>query len=328
MKFNRRKFLKLAAGGVASSAVSRIARAQTYPSRAITISVPFAAGGSTDTIGRMIAQHMRTSLGQPVIVENVAGASGTIGVCRAAHAVPDGYTLSIGHLASHVINGAVFALPCDLLNDFAPIAQLVGSAPLLIVARKSMPANDLKEFIGWLKANPDSASQGTSGAGSASHVAGLSLQKETGTRFGFVPYRGAAPAMQDLLAGHIDFYMATAIDVLPHLHNIKTYAVTGHTRLAAASDIPTVDEEGLPQFYVSLWQALWAPKGTPKSIIMRLNQAVVDALADSTVRQRLADLGEEIPPREEQTPEALGALHKAEIEKWWPIIKAANIRAD
>ena len=280
MKLLRRRFLHLAAGAGAMPVVSQIARAQTYPSRAITILVPSAAGGSTDTIGRLIVQPMRTSLGEPVILENVTGASGTIGVCRAAHAVPDGYTLSIGQLATHVFNGAVFALSCDVLNDFTPIAQLVDSVPLLIVARKSLPANNLKEFITWLKANPDKASQGTSGAGSASHIAGLSLQKkETGTRFGFVPYRGAAPAMQDLLAGHIDFYMATAVDVLPHLRDIKTYAVTGNTRLAAAPDIPTVDEEGLPRFYVSLWQALWAPKGTPKNVIARLraNFAVLES---------------------------------------------------
>ncbi len=253
------------------------------------------------------------------------GAAGSIAVGRVARAAPDGYTLSIGSWATHVLNGAIYALQYDVLNDFEPVS-LITTQPVLIVAKKAMPANDLKELIGWLKANPDKATQGTAGAGSVLHVAGAFFQRETGTRFQFVPYRGAAPAIQDLLAGQIDLIFDLAANSLPQVRagTIKAYAVTAKSRLAAASDIPTVDEAGLPGFYVSNWQAFWVPKGTPKEVIGRLNSAVVDALADPAVRQRLADLGQDFLPLEQQTPEALRALQKAEIEKWWPIIKAAD----
>ena len=329
MKLPRRRFLDLALGATALPATSGFAWAQTYPTRPITIVVPFAVGGATDVIGRIVAERMRASLGQPIIIENLTDASGTLGVGRGARAAPDGYTLVIGQWTTFVGNGALYALQYDLLNDFEPISLLV-ETPLLVIAKKAMSAKDLKEFIAWLKANPNKATQGHAGAGSNLHVAGLLFQKQTGSSFQSVPYRGGAPAQQDLVAGHIDFMMSAPIESLPQvrLGNIKAYAVTAKTRLAAAPDIPTVDEAGLPGFYFSEWWGLWAPKRTPKNIIAKLNAAVVDALADQAVGQRLADFGQEIFPRDRQTPEALGALHKAEIEKWWPIIKAAGIKAE
>ena len=258
-----------------------------------------------------------------MIIENVSGASGSIGTGRVARAEADGYTLGIGYLGTHVFNGVAFQLPYDLLNDFEPVSLLVTN-PLLIVARKNMPANDLRELIAWLKANPGKASQGTSGAGGTSEVAGTFFQKETGTRFQLVSYRGAAAMMQDLLAGQIDLMIDFAANSLPQVRagTIKAYAVTAPSRLRAAPDIPTVDEAGAPELYISAWQGIWAPKGTPKDVIGKLNAAVVTASADPSVRQRLADLGQEIYPRDQQTPEALRALQEAEIKKWWPIIKS------
>jgi len=303
--------------------------AQTYPSRPVTIIVPFAAGGPTDVIARTLAEPMRASLGQPVVIENVTGANGNIGVGRVARAAPDGHTIGIGHWSTHVVNGAVYPLPYDLLRDFEPIS-LISTNSYLIVAKNAFPATDLKSFIAWLRANPDKASEGTAGAGSPQHVSGVFFQKATGTRFQFIPYRGAAPAMQDLLAGHIDMIIDDPTNSLPQVRagRIKAFAVTSKTRLAAAPDIPTVDEAGLPGFYFSRWHALWAPKGTPRDAIAKLNAAVVAALADAGVRAKLADLGQDIYPREQQTPEALATLHRAEIEKWWPIIKAAGIKME
>jgi len=305
------------------------ATAQTYPSRPITMVVPYAAGGPTDTIARIMAEKMRGSLGQTIIVENVTGAAGTIGVGKVARAAPDGYTISIGHWGTHVVNGAIYALQYDVLNDFEPVA-MIATNPQIIVAKKAVPAKDLKELIAWLKANSATATQGTAGHGSGSHVSGVYLQKITGTSFQFVPYRGAGPAMQDLVAGQIDIMVDQAANSLPQVRagTIKAYAVTDKMRLAAAPDIPTVDEAGVPGLHISIWHALWMPKGTPKDIIARLNAAVMDALADAGARQRLAELGQEIPPREQQSPQVLFAYHKAEIEKWWPIIKAANIKGE
>jgi tripartite-type tricarboxylate transporter receptor subunit TctC len=308
---------------------SEDAAAQAYPSRPITMIVPFPAGGPSDTLARVLSEHMRGSLGQPIVIENVAGASGSIGVGRVARAAPDGYTLTLGNWPTHVINGAVYTLPYDLRTDFEPVS-LIANNPQLIVAKNAMPAQNLREFIGWLRANPDKASKGTSGVGSAIHVAGVFLQKETGTRFQFVPYRGAAPAMQDLAAGQIDFMIDLAANALPHVRagSIKAYAVTDNRRLPSAQEIPTVDEAGVPGLHVSTWFGLWGTKGTPKTVVTKLNAALVEALADPAVRKRFADLGQEMFPLEQQTPQALAAFHKAEIEKWWPIIKAANIRSE
>ncbi len=301
--------------------------AQGYPSRPITMVVPFPAGGSTDVIGRIVSERMRASLGQPIIIENVGGAGGSIGVGRVARASPDGYMLDIGQWDTHVANGATYKLSYDLMQDFEPIA-LLSSNPLLILAKKAMPADDLKGLIAWLKANPDKASQAIPTAGS--HVAGILLQKETGTRFAFVPYRGGGPAMQDLVAGQIDMMIIQAAVALPQVRAgaIKAYAVTAKSRFAAAPDIPTVDEAGTPGLHIAGWFGLFAPKGTPKDVIRKLNAAAAEALGDPTVRARLADVGQEIPPSDQQTPEALAAFHKAEVEKWWPIIKAANIKGE
>jgi tripartite-type tricarboxylate transporter receptor subunit TctC len=329
MKLPRRRFLHLAAGATALPAVSRIASAQTYPSRPITIVVPAAAGGPLDVLARILSERMRLSLAQPLLIENVAGAAGSIGVGRVARATPDGYTLSMGMWGTHVVNPAIYALSYDVVRDFEPIL-LIGSMPELIVAKKATPAKDLKGLIAWLKANPDKASQGTSGVGSAGHVAGVFFQNVTGTRYQFVPYRGLAPAMAALLAGQIDMMIDVPTSSLPHVRSgsIKAYAIMNKGRIASAPDIPTVDEAGLPGFYASVWYSLWAPKRTPMDIISKLNAAAMDALDEPVVRARLAEIGQEIFPREQQTPEALGALQRAEIEKWWQIIKAANIKGE
>jgi tripartite-type tricarboxylate transporter receptor subunit TctC len=314
---------------LAALAGTGIATAQTYPSRPITIVVPYSAGGPTDTIARIMAERMRGPLGQTIVVENTTGAGGTIGVGRVARAAPDGYTISIGHWGTHVVNGAIYALQYDVLNGFEPVAMIANN-PQLIVAKKAVPAKDLKELIAWLKANSATATQGTAGHGTASHISGVYLQNITGTRFQFVPYRGAGPAMQDLVAGQIDLMIDQAANSLPQVRagTVKAYAVTDKTRLAAAPEIPTVDEAGVPGLHISIWHALWLPKGTPADIVGKLNAAVVDTLADAGVRQRLAELGQDIPAREQQTPQALLAHHKAEIEKWWPVIKAANIKGE
>jgi len=306
------------------------ASAQTYPSRPITLVVPFGAGGPADTIGRIVAEGMRAAIGQPVIVENVAGASGTIGVGRVAGAAADGHMAVLGNWATHVLNGALFTARYDLVADFEPVS-LVSSDSLLIVARKTMPANDLNAFVAWLKENPNQATQGTTGAGGVSTVGGLFFRKATGTQFRFVPYRGGlGPAMQDLVAGQIDFMIDTTANSLPQVRagTIKAYAVMAKSRLPAAPEIPTVDEAGLPGLYALNWQAMFVPKGTPEDVVAKLNAALTTALADATVRRRLADIGQEIFPRAQQTPDALAAWQKAEIEKWWPIVKEANIKTE
>jgi len=324
---NRLLAAMFAIGCVLSAVIP--AHSQTFPSRPVTIVVPYPAGGPTDTIARLLGERMRAGLGQPVIIENVSGAAGNLGVGRVARAAPDGYTLSIGHWGSHVVNGAIYTLPYDLLADFEPVALLT-DGPQLIVGSKSVPAKDLQGLIAWLKANPGKATLGTTGVGGASHLAGLLFQKTTGTELQIVPYRGAAPRMQDMLAGLIHLAFDQAASSLPQVRagNLAAYAVTSGKRLAVAPDIPTVDEAGLPGFYISVWHGLWAPKATPKEVVHKLNAAVVDALADATVRQRLTELGQELPAREQQTPEGLGAYQIAEIEKWWPIIKAAGIKVD
>jgi tripartite-type tricarboxylate transporter receptor subunit TctC len=326
----RRQFLHLAAVAATLPAVSRVMWAQSYPTRPVTMVVAFGAGGPSDVIARILAEGMRASLGQPVVIENFAGASGTIGVGRVARAAPDGYTLVLGNWATHVLNGPMFTLQYDLIADFEPVA-LVSSDPLMIVGKKALPAKDLKEFVAWLKANPDQATQGTTGAGGISTVGGLFFQRETGTRFRFVPYRvGLAAAMQDLVGGQIDFMIDTAANSLPQVRagTIKAFAVTSKTRLAAAPDITTVDEAGLPGLYALNWQAAFLPKNAPKEVVAKLNAAIASALADTSVRTRLAGIGQEILPRDQQTPEALAVFQKAEVEKWWPLIKAANIKAE
>jgi tripartite-type tricarboxylate transporter receptor subunit TctC len=323
MKFPRRQFLQLTASAAALPAASRIARAQTYPARPITMIVPFPAGGPTDVVGRVIAERMRNSLGQPIIIENVSGADGSIGVGRAARAKADGYTIVLGVLGT-VLNGAFYSLPYDVVDDFAPISPLT-TFPMFLFAKKTMPAKDLNELVAWLKANPNTVSAAIGVLGV--HLETAFFQKETGTQFALVPYRGTAPAMQDLVAGHIDLFFDTAIQLpLVRAGSIKAFAVTSDTRLALAPDIPTFRELGLPALSYASWQGLFTPSGTSKEIIGKLNAAAVQALADPAVRSRIVDLGFEIFPRERQTPEALSALVKADIEKWWPIIKEAGIK--
>jgi tripartite-type tricarboxylate transporter receptor subunit TctC len=328
-KIPRRRFLHLAAGAAAMPAVSRLAHAQAYPSRPITINVPFAAGGSTDVIGRILAERMKVTLGQTVIIENVTGAGGTIGVTRAVRAAPDGYTLSLGQNGSHVITGATYSnLTYNLLTDFEPVSLLVIS-PFVITTTKAVPANNLKELIAYLKANPG-RTVGNAGMGSITHVAGLVFESMTGTKLQFVPYRGTGPAMQDLVAGQIDMMIGDPITGMPQVRAgiLKIYGVASDTRLPSAPEVPTVDEAGLPGFHISLWHGLWVPKGTPKPVIARLHDAVLDTLSDPATKAKLAQQGQEIFPRDQQNPGALAALQKAEIEKWWPIIKASGFKVE
>ena len=304
------------------------AGAQAYPSRPITLIVPFPAGGPTDTLARILAEHMRTTLGQPLIVENVSGAGGNIGVGRAARAAPDGYTLVMGHWQTHVLNGASYKLPYDVVSDFEPVS-LLAETPQWIVARKNLPAKDLTELIAWLKENVGKATAGTVGVGGP-EITAIYFQKATGTSFQFVPYRGGAALSQDLVGGQIDISFNNAASTFVQVRSgaIKAYAVMARSRWALAPDVPTIDEAGIPGLYASFWHGLWAPKGTPKEIIAKLNMALRAALADQTVRQRFSEQGQDIPPEDRQTPEALAAQQKAEIEKWWPIMKAANIKVE
>jgi len=315
----------IAAGLGAASA----ADAQDYPSHPIMMIVPLAPGGSTDTLGRIMAQAMSKTLGQPVVVENVAGAAGVIGVTRAERSPPDGYTVQWGMWGTNMANGAIYSLDFDLLNDLEPVG-LVATQPFFIDARKTMPANNLKELVAWIKANAGKVTMGTSGVGSPSHVAGVLMEQLVGVNWQMVSYRSAGLAQQDLLAGFTDLQLDTPAVSLPHVQSgtLKAYAVTAKERIDVAPDIPTTDEAGLPGFYFSFWHAMWAPKGTPKPIIAKLNAAIVAALADPETRKKLTDLAQVIYPRDQQTPEALHAFQKAEVDKWWPIIKAAGIKAE
>jgi tripartite-type tricarboxylate transporter receptor subunit TctC len=323
------KLLTVMIAALLGLACNGIAAAQDYPTRSITMIVPFPAGGATDTLARFLAERMRGPLGQSVIIENFAGAAGSLGVGRAVRSPADGYTLSIGTSTTHMLTGGLYALPFDLLKDLEPVIQ-IGSEPLLIVGKKALPAEDLKGLIAWLRANPDKASVGIAGVGAAGHLAGISFQKQTGTKFQFVPYRGNAPAMQDLLAGQIDFMIEPSSNFksLVGAGSVKPFAVTGRTRLPASPDIPTADEAGLPGFVASLWYGLWVPKGTPKDIIARLNAIMVQILSDPRAKQRFEDLGIQITPLDQQSPEALRALQKAEMARWWPIIKASNLKGE
>lgn len=323
------KSLSIAVAMSAALVAAGRADAQTFPSKPITIVVPFAAGGPIDTTTRTIAEHMRSSLGQTIVIENVTGAAGGIAAGRVARAKPDGYTLVTGIWGTHVANGAIYKLQYDVQKDFEPVGLLT-SNPLLIVSKKDMPAANLTELVAWLKANPGKASQGTSGVGSVGHLVGVLFQSVTKTEFQFVPYRGLGPAMTDMLAGHIELMFDTPATSLPHVQtgNVKAFAVTAPQRIPSAPDVPTVDEAGIPGLHASTWTAFFAPKGTPKEVVTRLNAAVVEALADPEVRKRLQKIGQEIYPREQQSPEALAALQAADIKKWWPIIEAANIKAE
>ena len=308
---------------------STLASAQTFPSRPITIIVPFAAGGPTDALARIIGDRMRQTLGQPIVVEDVTGAGGTIGVGRAVHAAPDGYTLSIGHLGTHVINGAIYPLNFDLLKDLEPVAT-IASNPMMIVSKNDVPAKNLSELIAWIRAHDGKVTAGTAGVGSGAHFSGVYFGQQIGSKLQFVPYRGTGPALLDLVAGQIDVIVDQASNSLAQVKagKIRAYAVTSGKRLAAAPDIPTVDEAGLPGFHVELWSGIWVPKGTPKDIVGKLNAAIVDALADPAVRKRMAEAGLDIPSRDKQTPEGLAAYQQAEASKWWPMIKDANIRSN
>jgi tripartite-type tricarboxylate transporter receptor subunit TctC len=323
------KLLALMVAGIVGLASTGMAMAQGYPAHPITMIVPFAAGGPTDTLARILAQRMTVKLGQSIVIEKVSGASGSIGVGRVARSSPDGYSLSIGNITTHVFNGAINPLPYDLLKDFEPIA-MVASNPQLVLGKREISANTLQELIAWLQAQPGAVLIGTTGNGSSPHISGVYLQKTLAISATMVPYRGAAPALQALMAGQIDILFDQVSNALPQVRakTVKAYAVTAKTPSAAAPDISTVDTAGLPGFYMAVWHGLWAPKGTPTDVITKLNAAVLDALADSSVRARLAELGQEIPALDQQSPQALGVFQKAEIEKWWPLIKAANIKAE
>ena len=327
MRYRRRQFLQLAAGTAVLPMLSRSAAAQAFPTRPITVVVPVPAGGALDTNARLIASGMSAALGQPVVIENVTGASGSTGTGRVARATPDGYTIVYGANVTHVLNAAVLQLNYDVVADFEPIA-LIGKTPWFICAKKDLPANNLREMIAWLKENPDKASLGTAGNGSPSHIAGVLFQNVTGTKFQLIPYRGVAPVIPDLVSGQIELSILDPITSLPQFRagKIKIFAVLTNKRTANAPDIPTVDEAGAPGVYMEPWQAMFAPKGTPKDVIAKLNSAVVSALTDAAISKKLAEQSYEITPREQLTPEYLAQFHKAEIEKWFPIIRAAGIR--
>jgi tripartite-type tricarboxylate transporter receptor subunit TctC len=301
-------------------------QAQTYPSRQITIVVPFPPGGSTDVAGRIMAEKMRPLLGQPVIIENVGGAGGSIAVGRVARAAPDGYTIDIGQWDTHV-GSIIYPLNYDLQKDFEPIG-LISVNPQLMVARKTLPADDLKGLVAHMKANPGKVTFVNQNA--AGQVSGILLQQLTDTRVQFIPYRGAGPAMTDLISGQVDLLVVQGAVALPQVRGgtIKAIANLSPRRSASMPDIPTSDESGVPGLYMSGWFGFFAPKGTPKDIIAKLNGAMVQVLADPAVRARFAELGLDVASREQQTPEGLAAFQQAEIEKWWPIIKAANVKPE
>jgi len=304
------------------------ATAQTYPTRPITIIAPFPAGGPLDGIARVLGESMHASLGQPVVVENVAGAGGNLGIGRLARATPDGYTVGIGQWSTQVVNPVTYSLPYDVLKDFEPVALLT-ITPQLIIARKDFPAKDIKELVTWLKANPDKATAATVGAAGGAQVSAMYFQQKTGTTFRFVPYRGGGPAILDLMAGRVDLMFDQAANAVGHVRSgsVKAYAVMSKKRWSQLPDVPAIDESGTPGLYVDYWHGMWAPKGTPKPIIAKLNAAIVHALADPAVRKRLAEFGHEVFPADQQSPEALAAYHKAETEKWWPIVRAMNLHA-
>ncbi len=305
------------------------ASAETFPSHPITLVVPFAAGGPSDAMARILAERMAVKLGQNILIENVTGAAGSIAVGRVVRAAPDGYTVGFGHLGTHVSNGAIYPLGYDLVDDLAPVV-LLPSNPMIIVSTKAVPANSLPELLDWLRSRPQPATTGTAGAGSGSHLAGLYFENITGIKLQYVPYRGTAPAMNDLVAGQIDLMIDQLSNSLPQVRagTIRAYAITNATRVGTAPDIPTTDEAGLPGFHMTLWSGLWVPKATTADIVRQLNAAAVAALGDTMVRARLENLGLQMTPPEQLSPQALGDWQKAEIAKWWPMIKAANVKVE
>ena len=314
---------------LAALAFGGAALAENYPSHPITIIVPFAAGGPSDAMARILAERMKVTLGEAVLIENVTGAGGSIGVGRAVRSPPDGYSISFGHLGTHVANGAVYKLGYDLVADLEPVV-LLPSNPMIIVSKNDVPAKSLKELLEWLKARPSPPTAGTAGAGSGSHIAGLYFENVAGIKLQYVPYRGTAPAMNDLVAGQIDIIVDQTSNSIAQVRagTIRAYAVTDDKRVASAPDIPTTDEAGLPGFHMTLWSGLWVPKDTPKDIVTRLNAAAVEALNDPAVKKQLENLGLQMPPKDQLSPQALGTWQKAEIAKWWPMIKAANVKVD
>jgi tripartite-type tricarboxylate transporter receptor subunit TctC len=320
---------KIMLAALAVLAFGAAARAETFPSHPITIVVPFSAGGPSDAMSRVLAERMKLTLGEALLVENVTGAGGSIGVGRVVRSPPDGYTISFGHLGTHVANGAIYKLGYDLVTDLEPVV-LLPSNPMIVVSKNAVPAKSLGELLAWLKARPTPATAGTAGAGSGSHIAGLYFENVSGVKLQYVPYRGTAPAMNDLVAGQIDLIIDQTSNSISQVRagNIRAYAISADKRIESAPDIPTADEAGLPGFHMTLWSGLWVPKGTPKEIVDKLNAAAVDALNDPAVRKQLENLGLQMPPKDQLSPQALGAWQKAEIAKWWPVIKAANVKVD
>jgi tripartite-type tricarboxylate transporter receptor subunit TctC len=304
-------------------------RADNFPSRPVTVIVPFAAGGPSDALTRIVVQRMRNALGETLLIENASGAGGSIGIGRLARAAPDGYTVAFGNLGTHVANGVIYKLGYDLVTDFEPI-MLLPSNPMIVVSNNTVPAKSLAELIAWLKAKPAPATAGTAGAGSGSHIAGLYFESVAGIKLEYVPYRGTGLAMNDLVAGQIDVIIDQMSNSIAQVRagTIRAYAVSGEARAETAPDVPSADEAGLSGFHMSLWSGLWAPKGTPKEIIAKLNRAAVEAMSDPEVRKQMENLGLQMPPSDQLTPEALGAIQKAEIAKWWPLLKAAGVRGE
>ena len=329
MRFAFRTILIVAVLALLQGGLPGEARAQSYPTRAITIVVPYPAGGPTDTVARIMADPLKAALGQSVIIENVTGAGGSIGTARVARAVPDGYTIGLGHNQSYVINAATQNLPYDVVKDFEPVT-LIADTPIWVIAKPGVPANDMKEFTAWLKQMDGKATMGSVGVGGPGDIAAEFYRRETGTKFQFVPYRGGAPLLQDMLGGQIDFAFGQAATYLPYVSNgqLKAYAVLTRQRWWAAPEVPTLDEVGVKGVYSSFWHGIWVPKGTPVAIVNTLNRAFKEVLADANVQQRFKDIGQEIFPVSQQNPQALAAQQKAEIERWWPVIKAAGIKSE
>jgi len=316
----------IAAVALALFAGIAAAQAQNFPTRPITLIVPFPPGGSTDTAARILGERMRQPLGQTVVIENAGGAGGSIALGRVARAAPDGYTIDIGQWDTHVGN-IIYPLNYGLQKDFEPIG-LISINPQLMIARKDFPAGDLKGLVAWMKANPGKATLVEQTA--AAKLSGIQMQQATGTTVLFIPFRGAGPAMQAMLGGQVDLMVLQAAAALPQARAgaVKIIANLSPKRSAAIPDVPTSDESGIPGLYAAGWFGLFGPKGMPKQVVARINAAMVEALADPALKARFSDLGLDVASRELQAPEGLAAFHKAEIDKWWPIIKAAGIKVE